>query len=509
MMVPPFVLSFLVGFLSLGAETLWVRTYTFANQSTPTALAVVLAIYLLGIARGADIGGRYCRTSDRLNDVAAMSILAASAVVAFSPLLVLLMPQSPTLLVLALFPLIFAPAMLFSICFPICHHLGTKADGPHVGRSLSRVYAANILGSVSGPLFVGFFMLEYVNTQTAFVVLGTAGMVLAGVLAIGHRMRPVIGQASLAGGLLGIGVLSVAAAANATTNGSGNWLMTKLAANRSEVRHVVENRQGIIVAHKEAANDDSIFGGNVYDGRTNIDPRINSNGLNRIIVLAAITPRPKRVLVLGLSIGSWQHILSGFPGVEHMDVIEINPGYLELARNYDAQHAAINDPRAKLFLGDGRKFLRQNPDARYDLVVINTTWHWRMYSSLLLSREFMTLVKAHMTPEAVLAFNTTGSPDALKTATTVFPHAYLYENFTIAGFSDWRGKLSTPAAAEALRAIRPAGKPLFGPNDDDIVNGFLDARLIGDLAGVEQAAGRKVHVITDRNLITEYRYGRR
>ena len=35
----PQLISFLVGFLSLGSETIWVRTYAFANQSTAQALA--------------------------------------------------------------------------------------------------------------------------------------------------------------------------------------------------------------------------------------------------------------------------------------------------------------------------------------------------------------------------------------------------------------------------------------------------------------------------------------
>ena len=29
--------------------------------------------------------------------------------------------------------------------------------------------------------------------------------------------------------------------------------------------------------------------------------------------------------MIGLSVGSWQHLIGGFPGVEEMDVVEINP----------------------------------------------------------------------------------------------------------------------------------------------------------------------------------------
>jgi spermidine synthase len=499
----PQLLSFLVGFLSLGVETLWARTFTFANQSTPTSLAVVLTVYLLGIACGANRGGGYCRTSSRLPEIAAISILAASAIVAFTPALIALLPRAQFVLVV----LICAPAFLYSICFPICHHLGTQVGTGKVGTSLSRVYAANILGSVTGPLVVNFIVLQYTTTQTAFGVLGLVGILLAAALAWRCQIALPARHATVAGGLAGLGMFTASTMALAANPADGNWLISKLAAHRDPIRHIVETRQGIVVAHKDDANGDIIFGGNVYDGRTNVDPRINSNGIDRIIVLAALVPRPKRVLIIGLSVGSWQHIIGGFPGVEQMDVIEINPGYLDLARHYDVQHKAVNDPRINLIIGDGRKYLRQNPTREYDLVVMNTTWHWRMYVSLLLSREFLTLIRGHMTPDAVLAFNTTGSIDALKTATAVFPHAYLYSSFTVAGFSDWRTRLAGAAAAADLRAIQPAGQPLFGANDDDVIKAFLHPDKTQDLAVGEAKAGRAAEVITDRNLITEYKYG--
>ena len=502
MTFPAHVISFLVGFLSLGAETLWVRTYAFANQSTPHALAIVLALFLLGIARGAAIGGARCaKAADpgarNVVDVATVGILAASGTLILSPVLMTVLPAP--LLVLPV--LIFLPAMFFSICFPICHHLGTVSGTGQTGRSLSRVYAANIAGSMCGPLVVNFGLLQVATTQTAFVVIGAAGIGLAAVLALRNAPGTRLAQAGLGGAAFAAASLGIVAFAP-------NLLMMELAAYPDPIRHIVETRQGIIVSHADDAKGDVIFGGNVYDGRTNTDPRINSNGINRIIMLAALQPKPKRVLVIGLSVGTWQHIIGGFPGVEHMDVIEINPGYLELASHYDAQKRAVADPRVNLIIGDGRKFLRQNPEVRYDLVVMNTTWHWRMYTSLLLSREFMSLLKSHMGETAVLAFNATGSGDALKTAAAVFPHAYLYDSFVVAGPFDWRQTIRAPAAVAALRAIKPAGVPLFGPKDDDIITDFLAEHRATDQAQAQAKTGRPLEVITDRNLITEYRYGR-
>lgn len=492
---PAQLVSFLVGFLSLGAETLWVRTFSYANQSTPHSLAIVLGLYLVGIAIGASMGGDKCRTSDRLVDISAATILAAAGVLVLTPLAIALLPASN----LALLPLIVLPALLFSISFPICHHLGTKAGTGRTGRSLSRVYAANIAGSVLGPLVVNFGLLEIATTQTAFVVIGAAGLALGAAIALANAVEPRVALAAKAGAALGL--LALGASAQAA-----NHLVTRLAKDEDPARHIVETRQGIVATFANAKKGDAVYGGNVYDGRTNVDPRINSNGINRIIMLAALVPKPRRVLVIGLSVGSWQHVLAGFPGVEEMDVVEINPGYIDLARNYDAQRRAIEDPRVRLIIGDGRKFLRQNPDRIYDLVVMNSTWHWRMYATMLLSREFLGMVRAHMTPEAVMTFNTTGSPDVLATAAAVFPHAYLYDNFAVVGQTDWRERLRTPEAMAALKAVSPGGKPMFGPGDDDLIADFLHPRRVRDLAAVKAAAGRPVEIITDRNLLTEYRH---
>ena len=189
-------------------------------------------------------------------------------------------------------------------------------------------------------------------------------------------------------------------------------------------------------------------------------------GINRVLVLAALRPNPKRVLMLGLSIGTWNYLITGFPGVQQIDVVEINPGYIDMIEDYPEQRRALADPRVKLTIADGRKFLRTVPENTYDLVVMNTTFHWRSYVSLLLSREFLTQVRTRMTPGALLAFNATSSPDALNTAASVFPHAYLYDNFVICGNFDWRTKLDEPSSVDELLRVRPEGKPLLTKADE-------------------------------------------
>ena len=53
-------LAFFIGFLSLSQEILWVRVVTFAHQGVPHSFALVLAVFLFGVASGATAGKRLC-----------------------------------------------------------------------------------------------------------------------------------------------------------------------------------------------------------------------------------------------------------------------------------------------------------------------------------------------------------------------------------------------------------------------------------------------------------------
>jgi len=503
--------SFAIGILSLGTETLWVRTFSFMEQSTPQAVSIILGTYLFGIAFGAVFGARLFRTQDKekLIESLTMSLLAGSALILVSPLILIAVKtgtaghgfdsipwQAITAVCLA-----YLPARMFSICFPICHNLGTKVESGKIGKGMSRVYAANISGSVVGPLLVNFVILQFATTELAFAILGILGVGAATLLLSYAEPRRGLKIASAACFVFGVANLIVLVS-------SDNWLIRSLASNiKLDILRVVETRQGIIVSYKDATLGDVIFGGNVYDGRTNLNPRLNSNGINRALVTAALRPNPKKVLEIGLSIGSWNYLISGFPGVEQIDIVEINPGYLQLIDEYPKQKGVMNDPRIRLHIGDGRKFLRTIPEGTYDLVVINTTFHWRAYTSLLLSKEFLTLVRSRMAPGGLLAYNTTWSSDALYTAASVFPHAYLYDNFAICADFDWRVALEKPESVRELMKVSPEKTPLFTNDDSAIAEAFLSRAHTATVDELAARIGRPLEIITDRNLLTEFKYG--
>ena len=49
----------------------------------------------------------------------------------------------------------------------------------------------------------------------------------------------------------------------------------------------------------------------------------------------------------------------------------------------------LHDPKVDIVIDDGRRWLNPPPDERFDVIVMNTTWHWRAHITDLLSTEFM------------------------------------------------------------------------------------------------------------------------
>lgn len=484
-----------MGFLSLSQEILWVRMASFIYHGAPQAFGAILALYLLGIALGAGWGKRYCAREGNLFHAAALILLAAAATDWLFPwLVVAAFAEQRGVGSAVLMLCVLVTAALKSMVFPIAHHLGSSASTDNVGSSVSRVYFANIAGATLGPLVTGFIVLQYCTLQQGLALMAGATLVVA-------AFCLQAGGARLALPALVASTTLAAVALAAIPDALLGRLVVALDTNGHAFKGAVENRYGVVHLLDGGEAGDIVYGGNAYDGRINTDYMLDSNLISRVYLLAAAQPRPKRILVLGMSAGSWTRVLAQFPGVEKIDVLEINPGYVDIIRRYDAVRPILSDPRITLHVDDGRRWLKRHPGEQYDLLVMNTTFHYRAYITLLLSDDFLRLARSHLRPDGVIAFNSTDAPDVYKTAAGVFRHVYKLRNFVVAGDT-----LALPDEDEAVRrlgALVDTAQPAVAAKVREDFRRFERY----DEAMFARRAGRRLDTITDQNMLTEFRYG--
>jgi len=492
-------LSLLIGFLSLSEEILWVRVIGFGYETLPPAFSFVLACYLVGIAAGAAFGKHLCARVANLYAAAALVLCAAALLDVTTPLLIMSLVSGGPSSIGPPAVLIAATAALKSTLFPIVHHLGSTDSGPRVGRSMSRIYCANIIGATLGPIVTGFLALDYLGTDECFALIAATCLLIAVACVLKS------GRWQLIGVNLAAAIAFSFVAMHTARPGPGSLAALVKGGPRLSMSHFYANSHGIIHTMRTTAGD-LVFGGNVYDGIAAVNVDFNQNRLDRLYILGLVHPNPKRVLAIGLSTGAWVRALEGFTTIESIDVVEINPGYLRLIKSYPRLAPLLTDPRVHIHIDDGRRWLKRNPDAHFDLIVQNTTYHWRANVGNLVSQEYFREVRRHLNPGGVFAANTTFSFDVLATAGSVFAHAYRYKNFVYGSDRGLRPDFSRLADIR-----RPDGK-LFALQDTvhpGSVTATLSSARLEPVASFLQRRKASAGLITDDNLLSEYRDGRR
>jgi spermidine synthase len=121
----------------------------------------------------------------------------------------------------------------------------------------------------------------------------------------------------------------------------------------------------------------------------------------RVMSIAAIyPPEVKRVLVLGLGGGSVPIYLDRFLPDATIDVVEIDPGIIDVAKKY---FGLRETSRLHLIEGDGRVFLKRHAEP-YDLIVVDVfTGSYIPFH--MMTKEFYQLVRSRLAPHGVAAIN--------------------------------------------------------------------------------------------------------
>lgn len=488
------LLSFLIGFITLSQELVWYRLLGLTSGSDPRIFGLLLACLLLGIGSGSYRIKRACESGKTVRDIITSALFIAGILSFLAVPLVSLASgiSSRGFGVLIGFTLAGTIAFYTGGVLPALATLCATTDTDQNSRRLGLVYALNILGATLGPLATGYLMFDLWKFEASSALLASALLLMT--IAISNRKRALLLRVSAAG-------IFFAASYLWLTNGTLERIQLERF-DAPEFASRIDNHSSVITA-VDAPGGPIVYGGGAFDGSINIDPLVNTNGIDRAYLIPALHPHPKNILEIGLSSGAWAAVISTIDGLEQLNSVEINPGYLKLISTMPVVAPILHNPKVTLEVDDGRRWLRRNPERRFDMIVINTTLHWRSQTTNLLSVEFFRLCKEHLAPGGVLYFNTTGSEDATFTVSQVFQHVVQYGSFSAAG--DQPFNLSVADRRDNLLRFRTSdGTSYLTSPERQFILHKLSGIALPDV-GDKFRQRKDLRVITDDNMLTEFK----
>ncbi|MBW2453991.1 MAG: fused MFS/spermidine synthase [Deltaproteobacteria bacterium] len=543
----PFVLlaAGVTGFVFLLLELVWYRMLSPLLGGSTYTFGLILAVALLGIGLG---GMAYTfRRPDaepRLSHFASTCGLEALLVAIpfvlgdrLALLTLLLRGFSIVGLVgqLAAWTVITAivvlpAAVVAGYQFPLLIALLGKGSR-QVSRHVGLAYASNTLGAIVGSLAGGFILMPLLTAPGLWklgvwvlALLGSGAAVLhwSARKAVAARPRRWPPGVPLLTSLMALVWLHAAWGPTAV------WRHSPIGAGRADhvLRERTQNSLRRWFHHQRAAvawevdgressialatsNDTSFVISGKSDGAAVDDSATQVMGG---LLGALLHQDVDRALVIGLGTGSTAGWLGALPAVQQVDVVEIEPAIVEVARACaPVNHGVLDNRKVQLIVADAREVLLTTRE-RYDLIISEPSNPYRAGIASLFTREFYEAVASRLEPGGVFIqwvqayeIDVQSVRIVYGTLATVFPSV-----------ESWRADpgdllLISSAAAKPFDAEQVAGSITQAPYREALLGAWRVTSVEGVLAhyvaqpsfarAVADQAGAYAVNTDDRNLL--------
>lgn len=497
---PWIVLYGLTGAVALGLELVFFRLIDAVMRSNSYTFGHVLSLYLLLFGLGAGVGARLvgrARAPERwflwLQYGAGVGSLAG-VLLLFAPLRIggggrlqgflegyfatdgfsvggwsLASGSDRAVLAFAnvVAPLLVmgVPVFLLGASFPFVQAMvsGRLAT---LGRRTGALLFANITGNVVGIIAVGFVVIDWVGTAGTLRLL--AGLLLLPGLAAATRAAS--GARRLA--LAGTATTVMAAALAASPSNERLW---SLVHSTPQAGFALAEDRSCVAAHVPRGTDRFLYiNGASQNGYPYDDYHVLIG-----MTPALMHPSPVRAMAAGLGIGATSYGMAQDARIATVDTVELCGGQIDLLgdlarRGSFESRRLLADPRVRLRVGDGRRFLLRSRE-RYEVLTVDTLRPQSAYSGTLYSTEFYELVASRLTDDGLFS-QWTPTPRALETMRRVFPYVQVFQvpsyssAFAVAGRQPFR--FDGAQVAGRVAAIEPGA---FSPGQQNALKLFYES----------------------------------
>ncbi len=423
------VAAMVVGFAFLLMELVWYRMLGPLLGGSSYTFGLILAVALLGIGAGGLLygAGEGARRPGLLAFAGTCSLEALFLILPFAlgdrlaVLAALLRPLGGAgfaalvgvwTVVTAI--VVLPAAVVAGYQFPLLIAL-LGAGRRQVGREVGVTYAANTLGAIAGSIAGGFGLLSWLSAPGVWrlVVALLLGLAVTAILLAlfadtawraGAPRRAVLWPV-VAGalGLLGCFATGPTAFWRHSPIGAGR-VATASWIGPNDIHGAVEGVRTRVVWEADGvessvaldlANEYSFVVNGKSDGSALADaPTQVMGGL----VGALVHPGVRRVLVIGLGSGSTAGWLAQVPTVERVDVVELEPAIVHVARTLSKiNRDVLSNPKVHLVTGDGREVLLSTRES-YDLIFSEPSNPYRAGVASLFSADFYRSVRRRLRP---------------------------------------------------------------------------------------------------------------
>ena len=422
----------IVGFAFFLMELVWYRMLAPLLGGSTYTFGLILAIALAGIGSGSAVfwlaGSRKTPTLSGFAATCALEALCLAVPYALGDrlavLAILLRPigafgfsgfVAGWSLVAGL--VVFPASFVAGLQFPLLIALLGKGRA-HVGSDVGIAYAWNTIGGIAGSLAGGFGLLPLLSATGTWVFVAgflSALGLFALLLSLSRRERA--GVRGNPGGIwVPIGAAAVCLFLLRASGPTAAWRHSPIGAGRVELekpspntlRDWLQQRRRILAWEKDGVESSvAVLKGSegyafVISGKT--DGSSRGDAATQVmggLIGAALHSGPRRALVIGLGTGSTTGWLAAVPSIERVDVVELEPAILRVARDSSpVNHGVLGNPRVRIWIGDAREWLLTSRD-EYDIIFSEPSNPYRAGISSLFTTDFYRAARSRLAPSGI------------------------------------------------------------------------------------------------------------